>query len=171
MPPGGGGKNRGWPLKRKVDSNYSFQLLLLSRGWKYLFRKDFIWPDVKSTNDILPIQFSINFTLPTESFDTVFRYNLSPKIDTLSRFEHYFGVNLWWRTVLIPTQNAVKILTVDNPFSNGVVLLTILCRMNQVLTESNGDNEEILATACFYLRFHEHSCYELPKINSDFVPI
>ena len=76
MPPSGG-KYRGWPIKRKVDSNYSFQLLLLSRGWKYLFRKDFIWPDVKSTKDILPIQFSINLTLPTESFDTDFRQRLT----------------------------------------------------------------------------------------------
>ena len=125
MPPGGG-KKRGWPVKRKVDSNYSFQLLLLSRGWKYLFRKDFIRPDLKSTNDILPIQFSINFTLPTESFDTDFRQILT----YLSSFEHYFGVNLWRRTVLIPIQSAVKILTVDNPIFNGVIVLTILCRMN-----------------------------------------
>ena len=149
---------KGWPVKRKVDSNYSFQLLLLSRGWKYLFRKDFIWPDVKSTNDILPIQFSINLTLPSESFDTVFRQRLTH----FSSFEHYVGVNLWRRTVLIPTQSAVKILTVDNPISNGLILLTILCRMNQVLTESNGDNEEIPVMAYFYLRFHEHSCCELP---------
>ena len=52
------------------------------------------------------------------------------------------------------------------PIHRGIsTKLTLLCRMNQVWIESNGGNEEILATAYSYPQFHEHPYCDWPKLS------